>query len=142
MSTSNSTNRNTNLKIASSKINGTILKSGETFKWSKIVGELTPEKGYKTAIAYFNGNDMNAIGGGVCQVSTTLYQCAKISNMKIIERHTHGKDVTYIEAGEDATVSQNLKDFVFKNNKSYAIKIEADAYQNVTICRFYKMKNI
>ncbi len=138
-STSNLENRNVNLKIASKKINGVILKPGQKFKWSKVVGRLTETSGYRKAIAYFNGDNILSIGGGVCQVSTNLYQCVKQAKMKIIERHEHGKEVTYIQNGEDATVSQGYKDFVFKNNKSYSIKILADAYENITICQFYKI---
>lgn len=138
-STSNNENRNINLKISSKRINGIILKPGQKFKWSKIVGRLTEASGYRKAIAYFNGNDILSVGGGVCQVSTNLYQCVKRAKMKVIERHEHGKEVTYIQSGEDATVSQGYKDFVFKNNKSYSIKIVADSYENSTICRFYKI---
>ena len=138
-SSSNSSNRNVNLAIASNRINGIILKPGQKFKWSQIVGILSEAQGYRKAIAYVNGNNVLSIGGGVCQVSTTLYQCAKNTRMKIIERHEHGKAVTYIESGEDATVTYGLRDFIFKNNKPYAIKIVAGAYQNSTICQFYKI---
>ena len=100
---------------------------------------LTEAQGYRKAIAYSNGNNILSVGGGVCQVSTNLYQVAKMANMKIIERYLHGKDVTYIENGEDATVSFGKYDFVFKNNKSYAIKIKACSYLNTTICELYKI---
>ncbi len=138
-STSNSENRNVNLRIASKKINGIILKPGQKFIWSNVVGRLTEASGYRKSIAYVNGNNVLSFGGGVCQVSTNLYQCVKQAGMKVIERHKHGKDITYIDNGEDATVSQGHKDFIFKNNKSYAIKIIADSYKNITICRFYKI---
>lgn len=141
-SSSNSSNRNINLAIVSNRINGIILKPGQKFKWSKVVGILSEAQGYRKAIAYVNGNNVLSVGGGVCQVSTNLYQCAKETKMKIIERHEHGKAVTYIESGEDATVTYGLRDFIFKNNKPYAIKIVAGAYKNSTICQFYKIGDI
>lgn len=141
-STSNLVNRNINLKISSRAINGIIVKPGKKFVWSKVIGELSEAKGYKKAIAYVGESDTMSVGGGVCQVSTNLYQCAKQSKMKIVERHEHGRPVTYIKMGEDATVSQGQKDFIFKNNKSYAIKIVADAYENMTICKFNKIGDI
>ena len=138
-STSDNESRNTNLRIACKKINGIILKPGQKFVWSKVIGRLTETNGYRKAIAYVNGNNRMAYGGGVCQVSTNLYQCVKQSKMKLVERHEHGKAITYIENGEDATVSQGYKDFIFKNNKSYTIKIIANSWNNVTICQFYKI---
>lgn len=141
-STSNLANRNINLKISSRAIDGIIVKPGKKIVWSNVIGELSEAKGYKKAIAYLGENNTLSVGGGVCQVSTNLYQCAKQSKMKIIERHEHGRPVTYIKMGEDATVSQGQKDFIFKNNKSYAIKIVADAYENTTMCKFYKVGDI
>lgn len=131
--------RNINLKIASSKIDGIILKPGQTFKWSKVIGNMTESMGYRKAIAYVNGGNRLSAGGGVCQVSTTLYQCAKQANLKITERHEHGKEVTYIESGEDATVTYGLRDLAFKNNTKYTIKIRAFAEGNSTMCQFFKI---
>lgn len=133
--------RNVNLRIASSKINGIVLKPGQSFTWSKVIGIMTQDQGYRKAIAYVNGENRLFVGGGVCQVSTTLYQCAKNSGMKIIERHEHGKAVSYIESGEDATVTLGLRDFIFKNTTSSTIKIFATAQGSSTICEFYKISN-
>lgn len=141
VSTANNEGRNTNLKVCANRLNGTIVKPNKKFMWSKVVGICTKSQGYRDAVAFSNGNDILMIGGGVCQFSTSLYQCAKKSNMKILERHTHDKPITYIEEGEDATVAQGSKDFIFKNNKNYAIKIETDAYENITMCRFYNIGN-
>ena len=80
-----------------------------------------------------------SVGGGICQISTNLYQCAKKANMKIIERHTHGKEVTYIKSGEDATVTYGLRNLIFQNIYKYPIKINVTTYENVTICKFYKI---
>lgn len=142
LTASNSTiDRNINLKIASDRINGITLKPGQKFKWSHVIGILTEAQGYRKAIAYVNGDNVLSVGGGVCQVSSTLYQCAKNSGMKIIERHEHGKPVTYIESGEDATVTYGLRDFIFENNTSYTIKIFASTQGSSTICRFYKISD-
>lgn len=133
--------RNINLQVASKKINGIILKPKQIFKWSEVVGQAKEEQGYTKAIVYINGVNNFSLGGGICQVSTTLYQCAKSSRMKILERHKHGKDVSYIKNGDDATVSFGSKDFVFKNNKNYAIKIRAYAQGRSTVCQFYNIGN-
>lgn len=104
-----------------------------------MVGRLAKYKGYKDAIAYVNGNEQMSIGGGVCQVSTAIYQCAKKSGMKIIERHEHGKAVSYIKDGEDATVTYGLRNLIFKNTCKYPIKIVCYSYDSTTVCRFYKI---
>lgn len=134
--------RNVNLKIASNKINGTILKPGQNFNWWKVLGPLSESKGYQKAIAYVNGNNILSVGGGICQVSTNVYQCAKASGMKIIERHEHGKAVTYIQSGEDATVTYGFRNLIFKNTYPYAIKILAGSQENSTFCQFYKIGDI
>lgn len=131
--------RNINLKIATNKINGVTLKSGQRFNWWKVLGPLTKAQGYKKAIAYVNGKNYLSIGGGICQVSTNLYQCAKSIDMKIIERHEHGKDISYTEIGEDATVTYGLRNLIFKNNYPFAVKIIASANNSTTLCQIYKI---
>ena len=140
-STSNDFDRNINLAVACKKVDQTILNKGQNFRWSKVVGNPTILQGYRKGIAYANGNNVLAVGGGICQVSTALYQCAKQANMKIIERHEHGKDITYIEQGEDATVEYGRFDLAFKNKTGYKIKIRSYSDKNTVICQFYKIGN-
>ncbi len=117
-------NRSTNIKLASEKINGTILMPGETFSYNKIVGERTIKAGYKEASVYMGGKVVDGIGGGICQVSSTLYNAVLESNLEITERRNHYFITGYVSASKDATVSYGSIDFKFKNTRTYPIKIE------------------
>ena len=88
-------NRNYNLKLASSKIRGTILNPGDTFNWFKVVGRASRAKGYKKAGIFVGRKTVKGYGGGVCQVSSTLYQASKKAKLKIVERHKHSQSVPY-----------------------------------------------
>lgn len=138
-STSNSKNRNTNLNLASKTINGTVLNPGQSFNWFKVVGPATAAKGYKSAPVFVNKKHAYGLGGGVCQVSTTLYQAAKKANLKIVERHTHSLPVSYTTKGKDATVTYGVKNLIIKNNKDYAIKLVTSSNKNSTTCKIYKV---
>lgn len=120
---SSNANRTTNLILAANKINGTILMPGETFSYNKVVGERTIAAGYKEAAIYVNGDTVDGVGGGICQIATTLYEASLYANMEIIERSNHQFVPSYIGAGLDATVVYGLTDFKFKNNRDYPIKI-------------------
>src|SRR5699024_8061323 len=97
-------NRSTNLRLASDKINGTVLLPGEEFSYNKIVGERTIEAGYKDAAIYSGGQVVDGLGGGICQISSTLYNAVVQANLEIIERSNHYFKTSYVEAGKDATV--------------------------------------
>ena len=105
--------RKLNIKLCASKINGTTLKSGEEFSFNNKVGKRTEENGFKLAKIIFNGSFIDGIGGGVCQVSTTLYNCALLSGLKITEHHSHSLAVSYIEPSFDAMVSGDYADLNF-----------------------------
>lgn len=115
--------RTTNLILATNKINGTILMPGETFSYNKVVGERTIAAGYKEAAIYVNGETVDGVGGGICQVATTLYEATLYSNLEIVERSNHQFVPSYIGPGLDATVYYGLTDFKFKNNRDYPIKV-------------------
>ena len=119
----NNPNRTTNLRLAANKINGTVVMPGETFSYNKVVGERTIAAGYKDAAIYVDGETVDGLAGGICQVSTTLYEAALYSNLEIVERLNHQFVPSYIGAGLDATVVWGLTDFQFKNNRGYPIKI-------------------
>lgn len=121
---SGTANRIVNIKITCNKINEYILKDGQTFSFNELIGPCTAEEGYKEAEIYVNKQIKYALGGGNCQVSTTLYNAAlAVPNIAIIERHEHGKSVDYIEEGKDATVSYNTLDLKFQNNTGKDLKL-------------------
>lgn len=124
---SSSSNRATNLRLACEAINGTVLLPGETFSYNNALGERTTEKGYKPGASYNAGETITTIGGGICQVSSTLYYCALLSDMEIIDRENHCYVAGYLPLGMDATVSWGTLDFRFRNNSDYPIRIEATA---------------
>jgi len=121
-STSN-VNRSTNIRLATEKINGIVIMPGETFSYNQTVGKRTAAAGFKSAAVYFGGTVTTGIGGGICQVSSTLYNAVLLANLEIVERHNHGFNPGYVRAGTDATVSWGGPDFKFKNNRSYPIKV-------------------
>lgn len=131
------TNRATNLTLATNKINGIVLSPGEIFSFNKIVGERTIKNGFKEAIVYSDGELDYGIGGGICQVSSTLYNAVIQTNLEIIERKNHSMTVNYTPIGRDATVAYGSIDFKFKNSRTYPIKIVATANAgilNISIC--------
>lgn len=107
--------RTHNLTIAAEAINGTVIKPGDVFSYNKEVGPRVLARGFQEAIIFVNGKQEPGIGGGICQVSSTLYNSALLSGMKIVERHHHSRTVTYVTSGRDATVSYGVIDFKFKN---------------------------
>lgn len=132
--------RTTNLSIACSKINGYVVQPGETFSYNKALGKRTVENGYKEAAIYVNGGVENGIGGGICQISSTLYNTVLLSNLDIVERHNHSFITSYVEAGKDATVVYGALDFKFKNTRKYPIKIEAYVRSGVATVSIYGLK--
>ena len=121
----NDSNRNTNLKLACKALNGKLIRPGETFSYNAALGKRTEEKGYKPAGAYMAGKTVETVGGGICQVSSTLYYACLKADLEIVERTAHGYTVSYMPLGMDATVSWGTLDFKFKNNTDYPIRIEA-----------------
>ena len=120
-------NRNTNLRLLCEALDGHIIQPGEEFSYNMTVGERTAERGYKPATAYSGKRMIKDIGGGVCQGSTTLYNCALLADVEILERVCHGAKVGYIKLGLDAAVNWNTKtDLRFKNNFHFPIMIRAE----------------
>ncbi len=120
-----SANRITNITLAAAAINGTILNPGDEFSYNGVVGQRTEAKGYKPAGAYAGGGHVSEVGGGICQLSSTIYFCTLKADLQITERQNHGYTVAYLPASLDATVNWPNLDFKFKNNKNYPIKIVA-----------------
>ena len=133
-------NRSNNLAVSAKKINGTILMPGEVFSYNKVVGERTIAAGYKTAGAYAGGRVVQDVGGGICQISSTIYNVALHANLEIADTTNHQFQTSYVSPSRDATVSWGHLDFKFKNTRSYPIKIEASAKNGVAKVSFYGIK--
>lgn len=133
-------NRSTNIKLASEKINGTILMPGETFSYNKTVGKRTQQAGYKEAGVYMNGKVVDGIGGGICQVSSTLYNAVLEANLEIVSRKNHHFITSYVPVSKDATVSYGTIDFQFKNTRNYPIKINCKSQNGICEISIYGIK--
>lgn len=118
-------NRASNVALAARKVNGTIVKPGEVFSYNETIGDTTIANGYKVAPVFENGKTSEGVGGGICQVSSTLYSAVLYADLKVVERRNHSLTVAYLPKGQDATVSYGAIDFKFENNTPYPIKISA-----------------
>lgn len=132
--------RSTNLSLATDKINGTIVSPGDQFSYNLTVGKRTISSGYKNAKIYSNGEVVDGIGGGICQVSSTLYNAVMFANLEVTERHNHQFITSYVQAGRDATVVYGSKDLKFINNRSYPIKIIASANDGIVKISIYGIR--
>ena len=128
-------NRCQNLKVACRYINGTVLLPGESFDFNEVVGPRTKKKGFREAGIFKNGGHGTAVGGGICQVSTTMFNAALVGNMKIDKRYQHSQRVGYIPAGRDAAMYKKKKNLKFTNNTNYIIIIKASASGGRLRCR-------
>lgn len=133
-------NRTQNLSLATGKINGTVLMPGETFSYNQVVGKRTIDAGYKDAKIYENGKVVDGLAGGICQVSSTLYNAVLLANLEIVERTNHSFTTSYVKAGRDATVVYGVKDFQFKNNRNYPIKIEGSVGSGILTFKIHGIK--
>ena len=120
------TNRTENLRLACKAIDGTVLKPGEVFSFNGVVGERTAEKGYREGIVYADGGASEAeVGGGICQVASTIYMCCLLADLEVTERAPHMYTVSYVPMGMDATIYWGVQDFKFRNTNSTPIMINA-----------------
>ncbi len=123
--TAGSAEWNTNVTLACQAINGLILKAGEEFSFNQILGEPTLKNGYKSVSLYVGKAMTNMVGGGISQVASTLYSCALLADLSILERHSHTYAPTFVSAGLDAQVYYGTMDLRFKNTTDQPIRIEA-----------------
>ncbi|MGI6777167.1 MAG: VanW family protein [Acetivibrionales bacterium] len=126
----NDSNRAENIRLAATTINGLILGPDEVFSFNGVLGPRTAEKGYKEAHAYIGGEVIDDIGGGICQVSSTLYNAVLYAGLQVVERSNHMFTVGYVPLGLDAAVSYGGPDLKFKNSTPWPIKIEASIINN------------
>lgn len=128
--------RQTNIQITCNTLNDTIVKKGETFSFCNTVGKATTAKGYQKADVYDrNGNKQKGLGGGNCQISSTLYNAVlNVSGLTVTERHEHSNNVPYVPKGKDAAVAYGSYDFKFRNDTQNDIKIKSSTdSSNVTV---------
>ena len=116
--------RKHNIQHAASMINGTKLEPGESFSTSATISPITEENGYQTAGAYQDGKVIDSVGGGVCQISTTLYNAVLAAELEVTERAEHSMTVSYVDVARDAAIAGDYKDFCFVNNTDDTIHIE------------------
>jgi len=117
--------RTTNLKLAAGKINGVVLLPNEEFSYNKVVGERTISAGYKMAATYSGGKVVDGLGGGICQISSTLYDAVVFANLNVTTRRNHQFVTSYLPAGKDATVVWGSQDFKFVNSRKYPVRVVA-----------------
>ncbi|QXM05641.1 VanW family protein [Crassaminicella indica] len=132
--------RTQNLRLAANKINGVVLMPREIFSFNKIVGPRRKELGYKDAPIIVKGEVVPGLGGGVCQVSSTLYNAILLSNLEVVERYNHTLPSSYVAKGLDATVSYGVLDFKFKNIMNTPIYIESYIKKNLLTVKIYGCK--
>lgn len=133
-------NRTTNLKLAANKINGTVLLSNEEFSYNKVVGERSEKTGFKMAATYSNGQVVDGIGGGICQISSTLYDAVIMANLNVTERRNHQFVTSYLPAGKDATVVWGSQDFKFVNTRQHPIRIVATVESGVATLQIWGVR--
>lgn len=133
--------RQNNISITCNTLNGTIVSNGSTFSFCDSVGQATSSKGYQEADIFDkDGNKKKGLGGGNCQVSTTLYNAVlKVTNLVVTERHEHSNKVPYIQTGKDAAVAYGSYDLKFRNDTGYDVKIKAENTADNVIITLYRM---
>ena len=132
--------RTTNLRLAAEKINGTVLMPGETFSYNQVVGARTIAAGYKEAPIYVQGKVVDGLGGGICQITSTLYNAVVFANLEIVERTNHQFVPSYVTASRDATVVYGAIDFKFKNSRNYPIKLVCSVSGGIASFQIFGLK--
>lgn len=112
-----------NIRQAVLALDGLVIEPGETFSFNEVVGPRTPERGYREAPAFMERDLVTSIGGGICQVSSTVYNAAALAGLRIVERHAHSRRVLSVPPGRDATVWYGMADLRFKNNQSHPLRM-------------------
>ena len=130
-------NRTYNIKVAAKAIDGIMLKPGEIFSFNKVVGPRSQEAGYKMAGVIVNNELVEGLGGGVCQVSSTLYNVALLANLEIVQRTNHSRPITYFPLGRDATVAYDYLDLKFKNNTDKYVLLRAEVQGGQLMVRIF-----
>lgn len=133
-------NRLHNIRLAIQAVNGSTLAPGRVFSFNQKVGNRTPERGYKDATVLVEAEKQQGCGGGVCQLSTTVYQAAKKAGLTIIERNSHSNDVGYAAKDSDAAVNYGYLDMKFKNNTQYTVRIKTWIDGQAVYAELYRLQ--
>lgn len=134
------TDRTTNLRLAANKLDEVVVMPGETFSYNKTLGQRTVESGYKEAAGYIGGRVVPTLGGGICQISSTLYDAVVMANLDIVERENHMFLTSYVGEGKDATVAYGSIDFRFKNTRKYPIIIKSTVSNGIATIEIFGVK--
>lgn len=134
--------RTANINASIKKLNNLVIPKGKTFSFNQTVGKRTVLAGYETAKVVQDGEFVDGLGGGVCQVSSTIYECILRANLKIVSRAPHSLEISYVPLGGDATVQWNTTDFQFKNDSSTDIRLKVTAKNGALTCTAYGKKDI
>ena len=129
--------RSTNLRIACQRINGKVLMPGETFSYNQTLGARTAAAGFKNGKVYEGGEVVDGIGGGICQISSTLYNAVVMANLQTVERRNHQFVTSYVGPGRDATVVYGAIDYKFKNTRKYPVRLKASAVNGIATVTIY-----
>ncbi len=135
-------NRTQNIMLAAEAIDNHVIFPGEVFSFNEVVGKRSEEKGYMPAPIIIRGELSEGVGGGICQVSTTLFNAVEQAGLKIVERYSHSKKVPYVPPGRDATVDWYGADFRFQNRYNQPILIRAKRYGGSMIVKLYSSEVI
>ncbi len=134
--------RTENLKVAAKKINNIKIPKSQTFSFNQTVGKRTVTGGYKTATVISDGEFTDGLGGGVCQVSSTVFECVLRANVQIVSRTNHTLEIGYVPLGGDATVQWNSKDFKFKNTLGCDVKLTMTCSEGKLVCKLYAKEKV
>ncbi len=129
-----------NVRLTANRVDGYILMPGDVFSYDSTVGKRTAANGYREAGVYIGNKVETGIGGGICQTSSTLYSAALYANLEIVSRTSHSLPVSYVPAGQDATIAEGYIDLKIKNNTQYPVKFEAKINGRTLVCRVLGVK--
>jgi vancomycin resistance protein YoaR len=133
----NNINRTHNIMVAANNIDGFYLKPGDTFSYNQVVGRRTEENGFRHAMIVRGSEFVPGLGGGICQLSSTLYMAVLLADLEIVERSSHGLAITYISLGLDATVAWDTLDFKFKNSSPYNLYIKTEVINDTLTVKIF-----
>ena len=135
-------NRSHNIELASAALDSTVVFPGETFSFNRTIGKRTVERGYRQAPVIVRGELSEGVGGGICQVSSTLFNAVDNAGLQIVERYAHSRNVAYVPPGRDATVSWYGPDFVFRNTLDQPVLIRSYAAHGTMRVVLYSTESV
>lgn len=139
---SSNTTRTSNLKASVKSINNIVVPKDCVFSFNQIVGKRTVTAGYDTAKIIVNNEFVDGLGGGVCQVSSTIFECVLRANVEIVERSNHSLVITYTPLGGDAAVQWNTQDFQFKNTLNCNVRLSMSCGDGSLTCKLFADKKV